>query len=89
MKIERCNLILTYDTAADRIPPIYRYLQKNFFWLQRSIFCGQIGKNGTDRLERQLRPLIDPSYDSVYLFQLRYPFTMEVETWGKTEGAVY
>jgi CRISPR-associated protein Cas2 len=86
MRIESCNLILTYDTGSERIPRLYRFLRQNLFWLQRSIFCGQVGKKGVDNLEFHLKPLIDPSYDSIYFFRLNYPFTLEIESWGRDSG---
>lgn len=88
MILENCNLLLTYDTGSERIPRLYRFLRQNYFWLQRSIFCGQVGRKTVGKLVSDLAPLIDPGYDSVYLFQLNYPFTLSIETWGRDLGGL-
>lgn len=62
-------VIVTYDVHRRRCHKVMKYLR---LWLehrQRSVFSGYLSTSQIRTMEHGLRKVIDPSYDSVIIFQ--------------------
>jgi CRISPR-associated protein Cas2 len=63
-------VILTYDVHRKRCGKVMKYLRQWLEHRQRSVFSGYLSTAQIRSMERGLREIIDPEYDSVILFQM-------------------
>ena len=85
---ENLNCIIVYDVEAKRDVRIHKELSKELYWMQRSVFGGDVGKGAFARISFTLTSIINPEKDSVVLYQLMYPWNLTMDYWGKTPGTM-
>ncbi|AER65988.1 CRISPR-associated protein Cas2 [Thermovirga lienii DSM 17291] len=77
------NTFIIYDVGQKRVPKVHKVLCSYMFWEQNSVFSGNISKGMLKKILYKLDVIIDTKCDCVYCYSLRYPYTLQVERWGK------
>jgi len=63
-------VLLVYDVEQARVAKVCQYLRRWLHWVQNSAFEGEISEAQLERIKADLQDLIDPDYDSVYIYRL-------------------
>lgn len=73
-------MILVYDMNEKRVAKALKICRKYLFWVQNSVFEGDISQAKLEKLKLELRQLMTPAEDSVviYNFQTTKYSTMEI-----------
>jgi len=69
--VVKLYVIAVYDVSVERVQEVCNLLKKYLHWKQRSVFEGELKESQIISLERELKNIIDPSYDQVILFIFR------------------
>lgn len=63
-------VIIVYDIEQQRVAKVCKYLRRYLHWVQNSSFEGNISEAQLEKVKLGLRKVIDPEYDSVYIYCL-------------------
>jgi len=63
-------VVIVYDVEQSRVAKVCQYLRRWLHWVQNSAFEGELSEAQLERIKAELRDLIDPNYDSVYIYRL-------------------
>lgn len=75
-------VIVVYDIEVERINKVRKTLREYLFWVQNSVFEGEIGRSSLAELKTRLRDIIDESYDSIVIYRMNSPKSMKREVIG-------
>ncbi|HYS38673.1 MAG TPA: CRISPR-associated endonuclease Cas2 [Pseudonocardiaceae bacterium] len=64
------NVIVVYDTAAERNPRILGLCRRYLHHVQRSVFEGSLSAAQLQRFQHEVRSVIVDSYDHVLIYTL-------------------
>jgi CRISPR-associated protein Cas2 len=64
-------VILVYDIEESRVNKINKYLKRYLFWIQNSVFEGEITDAQYEILINKIKDMIDDSEDSVIIYKIR------------------
>ncbi|GBD13847.1 CRISPR-associated endoribonuclease Cas2 [bacterium HR24] len=64
-------VVLVYDVEQKRVNKVCQYLRRHLFWVQRSVFEGDLSEGRLEKVKAGLRRIINPRYDSVYIYKVR------------------
>ena len=66
--------ILTYDIASPkRLPKILKTCRKYLYWVQKSVFEGELTTAQAYRMKNEIKRIIDRKKDSVLIYEIRTP----------------
>ncbi len=80
-------VIVVYDVDQRRVGKVCQYLRRFLNWVQNSAFEGELNESQLTRLKHGLRALIDPDYDSVYIYRIPAGCVVHREVIGQQRGA--
>ncbi|MDF1541473.1 MAG: CRISPR-associated endonuclease Cas2, partial [Candidatus Thorarchaeota archaeon] len=63
-------VIIVYDIEVERIDKIRKILKRYLFWIQNSVFEGELSESGFKRLVAEVKEKMDKSYDSIIIFKM-------------------
>lgn len=63
-------VIIVYDIKVERVNKVKSFLRQHLFWIQNSVFEGDLTKSEFQKIKRGLLDIIDEKEDSVII----YPF---------------
>jgi len=63
-------VVIVYDVEQSRVAKVCQYLRRWLHWVQNSAFEGELTEAQLERIKAELNDLIDPDYDSVYIYRL-------------------
>ena len=63
-------VVIVYDVEQSRVARVCQYLRRFLHWVQNSAFEGELTESQLERIKQELSELIDPEYDSVYIYPL-------------------
>ncbi len=75
-------VVLVYDVEQKRVNKVCQYLRQHLHWVQRSVFEGEISEGRLEKVKAGLRRIINPRYDSVYIYRVRERRWVEREVLG-------
>ncbi len=78
--------IVVYDVQQRRVAKMLRLLRKYLFWIQNSVFEGEIRESNFFKMQQEIEKLIDKDKDSVIIFKFSTPKWMERKIIGKKKG---
>lgn len=78
--------IVVYDVSQSRVAKVLKHCRRYFYWVQNSVFEGQITSAQLRIMKDGLRKIIDPSEDSVIIYTFRTMKYSSVETLGVKKG---
>ncbi len=64
-------IILVYDIEESRVNTINKFLKRYLFWIQNSVFEGEITDGQYEILINKIKEMIDESKDSIIIFKIR------------------
>ena len=63
-------VILVYDVNEKRVPIVHKICRKYLFWVQNSVFEGELTEGKLKRLKRELSRVIVREEDSIIIYKL-------------------
>ncbi len=63
--------IVVYDVDVSRVDRVHKFLRQYLFWIQNSVFEGELTAQEFREVVRGLKSIIDESKDSVVIYVLR------------------
>ena len=64
-------VIIVYDVGVERVGKILKKCRKYLYWVQNSVFEGEISPAKLKKLKYELGEIIDKEEDSVIIYNLR------------------
>lgn len=63
-------VIITYDVNEKRITKVRKILRKYIFWVQNSVFEGEITEGKPAKCESEIKKVIHEDEDSVFIYKI-------------------
>jgi len=70
MVVAAMYVVIVYDVEQSRVAKVCQYLRRFLHWVQNSAFEGELTEAQLERIKESLREIIDPDYDSIYIYRL-------------------
>lgn len=79
-------VILVYDIAEKRVAKVLKKCRGYLYWVQNSVFEGEITEAKLKKLKEELKRIIDKEEDSVVIYYLRTTKYSSREVIGQQKG---
>lgn len=79
-------VILVYDMNVKRVAKALKICRKYLYWVQNSVFEGEISESNLEKLRIELKKLIKAKEDSVIIYTFRTTKYSNVEILGVKKG---
>lgn len=79
-------VILVYDIGEKRVAKVLKTCRKYLYWVQNSVFEGEISDANLTKLKFELNRIIDEDKDSILIYSFRTTKYSSVETIGIKKG---
>jgi len=80
------QVILVYDINEKRVAKVLKTCRKYLYWVQNSVFEGEITEAKLEKLKSELRKIIDETEDSVILYTFQTAWYSRREIIGVKKG---
>ena len=67
-------VVVVYDIGVERVNKVHKYLKTVLFWVQNSVFEGELSKSELKKVKMDLEELIERDIDSIIIFQFPEKF---------------
>jgi len=64
-------VIMVYDVGEKRVQKVLKTSRKYLYWVQNSVFEGEITEANYVKLKSELKRVIDEEYDSILFYTFR------------------
>ena len=64
-------VIIVYDIKVERVNKVKGFLRKHLYWIQNSVFEGEVTKSELEVIKTGLMDIINKNEDSVILYRFR------------------
>ncbi|NWF94537.1 MAG: CRISPR-associated endonuclease Cas2 [Candidatus Thorarchaeota archaeon] len=64
-------VVLVYDIDVTRIDKVRNLLKRYLFWIQNSVFEGEISDSSFKAMTQEVKALIDTNYDSIVIYIMK------------------
>ena len=68
--VVKMYVIIVYDIKVERVNKVKAFLRQHLFWIQNSVFEGELTNSGYKAVKDGLLSIIDEDEDSVIIYQL-------------------
>lgn len=75
-------VIIVYDINVDRVNKVKSFLRQHLYWIQNSVFEGDITDSEFELIYKGLMEIIDEEVDSVIIYKLRMAKLLNREVLG-------
>ena len=75
-------VIIVYDINVDRVNKVKSFLRQYLFWIQNSVFEGEVTKSEFEAIYKGLIKIIDEDVDSIIIYKLRMAELLNREVLG-------
>jgi len=79
-------VIITYDVDVKRVSKVHKILKKYLIWSQNSVFEGEITEGKLKQCLGEIREIIHPKFDSLYLYQISNPKNLQKVVYGQEKA---
>ena len=79
-------VILVYDVEQKRVAKALKTCRKYLYWVQNSVFEGDISETNLAKLKIELEKVIDKEHDSVIIYSFRTTKYSKIEIMGLKKG---
>lgn len=79
-------VILVYDVRQNRVTKVLKKCREYLYWVQNSVFEGEISKAQLKILQDQLKSIINVDEDSVIVYSFRSRMYSSVDVIGVEKG---
>ena len=81
-------LIIVYDIKVERVNKVKSYLRQHLFWIQNSVFEGEVTKSQYQEIITNLKKIIDENEDSIIIFKSRQEELIDKKIIGIEKSAI-
>ena len=67
-------VVIVYDIGVERVNKVHKYLKTVLFWVQNSVFEGELSKSKLKKVKMDLYEIIEKDIDSIIIFQFPEKF---------------
>jgi len=64
-------VIIVYDIKVERVNKVKGFLRKHLYWIQNSVFEGEVTKSELEEIKTGLKDIIEKDSDSVIIYRFR------------------
>lgn len=64
-------VIIVYDIKVERVNKVKGYLRRHLYWIQNSVFEGEVTKSELEQIKTDLMDIINKNEDSVIIYRFR------------------
>jgi CRISPR-associated protein Cas2 len=75
-------VIIVYDINVERVNNVKSFLRQHLFWIQNSVFEGEVTQSEFEIIHNGLLEIIDEEVDSVIIYKLRMEELLNREVLG-------
>ena len=75
-------VIIVYDINVDRVNKVKSFLRQYLYWIQNSVFEGDVSDSEFELIYKGLMEIIDEEVDSVIIYKLRMAELLNREVLG-------
>ncbi|KZX12036.1 CRISPR-associated endonuclease Cas2 [Methanobrevibacter curvatus] len=75
-------LIIVYDIKVERVNKVKSFLRQNLYWIQNSVFEGEVTKSEYNYILSELKKIVDENEDSIIIYKFRTDNAMKKEIIG-------
>lgn len=75
-------VIIVYDINVERVNKVKAFLRQHLFWIQNSVFEGEVTESEFKIISDGLMGIIDKEVDSVIIYKLRMAELLNREVLG-------
>lgn len=75
-------VIIVYDINVDRVNKVKSFLRQYLFWIQNSVFEGEVSESEFKLIYDGLMNIIDVEVDSIIIYKLRMAELLNREVLG-------
>ncbi len=75
-------VIIVYDVSVDRVNKVKKFLRKYLFWIQNSVFEGELSEADYEEVKAGLKEIIDEEEDMVVFYRFRSEKIVKKEVMG-------
>ncbi len=75
-------VIIVYDINVDRVNKVKSFLRQYLFWIQNSVFEGEVTDSEFRLIYNGLMEIIDEEVDSIIIYKLRMAELLNREVLG-------
>ncbi|NLO90094.1 MAG: CRISPR-associated endonuclease Cas2 [Clostridia bacterium] len=79
-------VIMVYDVGEKRVAKVLKISRKYLYWVQNSVFEGEISESNLRRLKHELKKVINEEHDSVIFYTFRTTKYSQREIMGIQKG---
>lgn len=65
-------VILVYDIEVERVEKVNKFLKRYLYWIQNSVFEGELTLSQFVIMKDKLKDLIDENKDSIIIYKLNW-----------------
>ena len=75
-------VIIVYDVKVERVNKVKSFLRQHLFWIQNSVFEGELTNSEFKKVSDGLMEIIDKECDSVIIYKLMMEELLTREKWS-------
>jgi len=75
-------VIVVYDVNVNRVNRVKKFLRKYLYWVQNSVFEGEISEADMEEVKIGLKEIIDKNEDMVVIYRFRSEKAVKKEIMG-------
>ena len=80
--------IIVYDVEQKRVNKVCKFLRKYLFWIQNSVFEGEVKESDFLKIKNGIEKLINKKKDSIIIFSFGRPKWIKREIIGIERGDI-
>ena len=81
-------VIIVYDINVDRVNKVKAFLRQHLFWIQNSVFEGEVTESEFKVIYKGLIQIIDEDVDSIIIYKLRMAELLNREVLGVEKSPI-
>lgn len=81
-------VIIVYDINVERVNKVKAFLRQHLFWIQNSVFEGDVTESEFELISKGLMKIIDKNTDSVIIYKLRMAELLNREVLGVEKAPI-
>lgn len=81
-------VIIVYDINVERVNKVKSFLRQHLFWIQNSVFEGEVTESEFELIHKGLMEIIDVDVDSIIIYKLRMAELLNREVLGVEKSPI-
>lgn len=81
-------VIIVYDVKVERVNKVKSFLRQHLYWIQNSVFEGDLTKSEFKIVETGLYEIIDEDEDSVIIYKMMMEESFERDVLGVEKAPI-